>query len=139
MMSQKDAVYAATTSLLREKNIAVVNGELFKSTSMTRSEFKDFTRVVALIIAECFKQKKIYLNKDFSNEEIDRYSHSVVSNWFLKDKRLNNRVNDKKKSNRKEKISQVSMREVKKLLVEVNGTKYEKQVVEAYAKIILGK
>ena len=90
-MKQKDAVYNAVTSVLKNSGKKFENG-MNVQTIMTESERDN----VHAIIAEGFKAGTISLEDTESNREklasdskLNQYVSGVISNWVRKDPRMN--------------------------------------------------
>lgn len=83
--TQKEAVFAAVTSVLNEAGIEVNEGDNF-ATSLTR----ELRSQVTAILVEGFKGGTIALDKNFENDsDLRTYCSGLTSNWLRKDKRMN--------------------------------------------------
>lgn len=83
-MKQKDAVYAAITSVLVASNIDFEDG-MNVAPHMT----KERRAQVNAILFEGFRAGKIDLTKSFTDEELKEYVSGLQSNWIRKDPRFN--------------------------------------------------
>ena len=85
VLSQKEAVFSAVSSVLSEANIVVNEGESF-ATHMNR----ELRAQVTNILVEGFGNGTIVLDKAFASEaELRTYCSGLTSNWLRKDTRLN--------------------------------------------------
>lgn len=85
MFNQKEAVFNAVTTVLKDHKIRFVESQNVSS-FMTR-EMR--AQVNAILIAG-FKAKKIKLDTEFeSDSQLKSYASGLQSNWLRKDKRLN--------------------------------------------------
>jgi hypothetical protein len=83
--TQKEAVFAAITSVLSEAGIVVNEGDNFAN-SLTR----ELRAQVTSILVEGFNSGNISLDKTFTDEAALRtYCSGLTSNWLRKDGRLN--------------------------------------------------
>jgi hypothetical protein len=85
MMNQKEAVFAAVTSVLAESGIEVEGDVSQFMTKERRSE-------VNAILFEGFRSGKVALDREFTDSELKAYVSGLQSNWLRKDKRLNGGV-----------------------------------------------
>jgi hypothetical protein len=85
MMNQKEAVFAAVTSVLAEQGVEVEGDVSQFMTKERRSE-------VNAILFEGFRSGKISLDREFTDSELKAYVSGLQSNWLRKDKRLNGGV-----------------------------------------------
>jgi hypothetical protein len=94
IMTQKEAVFAAVSSVISENNITVNESESH-STHMNR----ELRAQVTNILVEGFNGGTIALDKTFSSEaELRTYCSGLTSNWLRKDARLNGGVKYKAKN-----------------------------------------
>jgi len=84
MVTQKEAVYTAITSVLAEAGVHFEEGSDV-STVLT----KEHRAQVNAILFEGFKNGQIQLDKQFGDTELKAYVSGLQSNWVRKDKRLN--------------------------------------------------
>lgn len=84
MVTQKEAVYTAITSVLAEAGVHFEEGSDV-STVLT----KEHRAQVNAILFEGFKSGQIQLDKSFGDTELKAYVSGLQSNWIRKDKRLN--------------------------------------------------
>jgi hypothetical protein len=90
-MKQRDAVYAAVTTVLKDA------GKQFEDGMNVLESITDSERdAVHAIIVQGFKAGKISLEQTESNKkkmasdsEMNKYVSGLISNWFRKDERLN--------------------------------------------------
>ena len=88
VLTQKEAVFSAISSVLSENNITVVDGASH-STYMNR----ELRAQVTNILVEGFNSGSIALDKTFASEaELRTYCSGLTSNWLRKDARLNGGV-----------------------------------------------
>jgi hypothetical protein len=83
-MSQKEAVFQAVSSVLKESGISVEEG-----TNVNTHMTKELRAQVNSILFEGFKSDKIELDRVYSDSELKAYVSGLQSNWLRKDKRLN--------------------------------------------------
>lgn len=83
-MSQKEAVFQAVNSVLKESGITVEEGSNV-NTHMT----KELRAQVNSILFEGFKSGSIEIEREFSDSDLKAYVSGLQSNWLRKDKRLN--------------------------------------------------
>jgi hypothetical protein len=82
---QKEAVFAAVSSVLTEAGISVTEGENF-ATHLNR----ELRAQVTNILVEGFNNSTIALEKSFENEaDLRTYCSGLTSNWLRKDPRMN--------------------------------------------------
>lgn len=84
MVTQKEAVYTAITSVLAEAGVNFEEGSDV-STVLT----KDHRAQVNYILFAGFKSGQIQLDREFSDTELKAYVSGLQSNWIRKDPRLN--------------------------------------------------
>jgi hypothetical protein len=85
MFNQKEAVYNAVQSVLKDHKVRVSDGQNV-ATVMTR----DMRAQVNAILIAGFKKGEIKLETDFDSEsDLKSYVSGLQSNWLRKDKRLN--------------------------------------------------
>lgn len=84
MVTQKEAVYTAITSVLAEAGVNFEAG-----TDVSTVLTKEHRAQVNAILFEGFKNGGIQLDKSFSDTELKSYVSGLQSNWVRKDKRLN--------------------------------------------------
>lgn len=83
--TQKEAVFSAVTSVLKEAGVKVNEGTNF-ATQMTR----ELRAQVTSILVEGFSSGNIELAKEFSSEaDLRAYCSGLTSNWLRKDSRMN--------------------------------------------------
>lgn len=83
-VNQKQAVYAAITSVLAEEGIHFEDG-MDISGVMTR----ELRAQVNQILFEGFKSGSIELDREFTDSELKGYVSGLQSNWIRKDTRFN--------------------------------------------------
>jgi hypothetical protein len=83
-MSQKEAVFQAVSSVLKESGISVEEG-----TNVNTHMTKELRAQVNLILLEGFKSGSIEIEREYSDSELKAYVSGLQSNWLRKDKRLN--------------------------------------------------
>jgi len=83
-LSQKDAVYNITCSVLDENNIHLEDGQ-----SINEVMTKDMRQSITLCLIAGFNSGEVQIDKDYEEKELRSYTQSVISNWFRKDARLN--------------------------------------------------
>lgn len=84
MVTQKEAVYVAITSVLKENGVHFEEG-----TDVSNVISKDHRAQVNYILFEGFKSGHIQLEREFSDSELKAYVSGLQSNWIRKDTRLN--------------------------------------------------
>ena len=83
--SQKEAVFAAVSSVLTENNVSVTEGDNV-ATHLNR----ELRAQVTNILVEGFNSGSIALDKTFTSEaDLRTYCSGLTSNWLRKDSRLN--------------------------------------------------
>ena len=88
VQTQKEAVFAAATSVLSEAGIVVNEGDNYSS-HLNR----EFRAQITAILVEGFNSKLIALDKTFEDEAALRtYCSGLTSNWLRKDTRMNGGV-----------------------------------------------
>ena len=88
VLTQKESVFNAVSSVISEANIIVNEGESY-STHMNR----ELRSQVTNILVEGFNSGTIALDKSFSSDaELRTYCSGLTSNWLRKDARLNGGV-----------------------------------------------
>jgi predicted amino acid-binding ACT domain protein len=85
MMNQKEAVFAAVTSVLAETGVEVEGDVSQHMTKERRSQ-------VNTILFEGFRSGKVSLDREFTDSELKAYVSGLQSNWLRKDTRLNGGV-----------------------------------------------
>jgi hypothetical protein len=85
MMNQKEAVFAAVTSVLAESGISVEGSVSEFMTKERRSQ-------VNAILFEGFRSGQVSLDREFTDSELKAYVSGLQSNWLRKDTRLNGGV-----------------------------------------------
>jgi len=85
--TQKEAVYEATRSVLKEHAIKFEDGQEVKPLVST-----DMRKSIISIVVEGFKAGTVAIRDDFDQAKLDSYTNGMVSNWFRKDDRLNGGV-----------------------------------------------
>lgn len=83
-MSQKEAVFQAVNSVLKESGISVEEG-----TNVNTHMTKELRAQVNSILFEGFKSGSIEIEREFSDSDLKAYVSGLQSNWLRKDKRLN--------------------------------------------------
>ncbi len=83
-MTQKEAVFSATMSVLKESKIVFDRpiGEIVKT-------HKEVRENVVNTVLEGFKSGTVELKTEYSEADLKSYTSSLVNNWFRKDVRLN--------------------------------------------------
>ena len=84
MINQKQAVYNAVTSVLKEAGIHFEDG-MNISGIMT----KEFRGTVNAILVEGFRSGTVALDKEYDDAGLKAYVSGLQSNWLRKDKRFN--------------------------------------------------
>lgn len=91
VVSQRAAVYSATTSVFADKGIKFEDGMSAKAL-MT----DELSELISMIVCEGFKSGAIELKQTPSNaakladdKVLKKYVSGLISNWYLKDTRLN--------------------------------------------------
>jgi hypothetical protein len=87
MINQKEAVYAAVTSVLTEAGIHFEEGM-----DVGPVMSKELRGQVNNILFAGFRAKEIALDRSFTDTELKAYVSGLQSNWIRKDKRLNGDV-----------------------------------------------
>lgn len=87
-MSQKEAVYNAVISVLKENNIAFTEG-----TNVGALMNRELRSQVNAILFEGFTARTIELDGTRGDSDLKGYVSGLQSNWLRKDKRLNGGVN----------------------------------------------
>lgn len=87
-MTQKEAVFAAITTVLREAGVAFEE----KSTVVKNLMTKEFRAQVNAILVAGFQAGEIELDGEKTESELKSYVSGLQSNWINKDKRLNGNV-----------------------------------------------
>ena len=90
-MNQREAVYSATKSVLKDATVSFEDGNNI-NTVMT----EDFRKRIHAIVVSAFKEGKVEFKATASNDsklanesELSSYVSGLISNWFRKDKRFN--------------------------------------------------
>jgi hypothetical protein len=84
MVTQKEAVYVAITSVLAEHNITFEEG-MDVGPIMT----KELRAIVNTILFQGFRNNQIQLEREFNDSDLKAYVSGLQSNWIRKDSRLN--------------------------------------------------
>jgi len=87
-MSQKEAVYNAVISVLKENNIAFTEG-----TNVGALMNRELRSQVNAILFEGFTARTIELDSTRGDSDLKGYVSGLQSNWLRKDKRLNGGAN----------------------------------------------
>lgn len=82
--SQKEAVYTAVISVLKENNV-----QFSETTDVGSLMTRDLRAQVNHILFEGFKSGQIIMERQFSDTELKAYVSGLQSNWLRKDTRLN--------------------------------------------------
>lgn len=84
-MNQKEAVFAAVTTVMNQAGIEFVEG-----TTVVKSVFsKEHRAQVNAILFEGFRAGRIEIDAEKSDSDLKSYVSGLQSNWLNKDKRLN--------------------------------------------------
>lgn len=119
---QKDAVYDTVMEVLRENGVTFVPNEDILSEVMD----KDLRTAVITKLFVRFKTGEIILSKDFNDKDLKVYIGGLVSNWTKKDFRLNGNIPHEIRSpGSRIGQSDPMVRELRKMLKSVKGTKHE--------------
>lgn len=128
MFNQKEAVFNAVTSVLKEHKVRVSEGQNV-SQFMTR----EMRAQVNAILINGFKKGEIKLDTEFDSEsELKSYVSGLQSNWLRKDKRLNGGVAyEPKNPGTRTGSSDPAIREMRKLLEQVTSKSDRDQILKA--------
>jgi hypothetical protein len=85
MMNQKEAVFAAITSVLADHGVDVEGDVGPHMTKERRAQ-------VNSILFEGFRSGRVSLDREFTDAELKSYVSGLQSNWIRKDSRLNGGV-----------------------------------------------
>ena len=123
MKSQKEAVYAATMSVLSDKGIAFEDGDCI-SDVMTK-EIRDS---IQEIVCQGFRNGEVEFRDTDNNKgklsdrsKLTSYVSGLVNNWFRKDKRLNGNTQYVAK-NPGSRVSDPQLKALKALAKKFEGT-----------------
>ena len=83
-VTQKQAVYAAITAVLKEAGIQFEDGS-----DVSSYMSKERRAQVNSILFEGFRAGSVQLDREFTDTELKAYVSGLQSNWIRKDKRLN--------------------------------------------------
>jgi hypothetical protein len=83
-VTQKQAVYVAILSVLKEHNVHFEDGM-----NVAPLMSKDYRAIVNTILFEGFRSGSIQLDSQFTDQELKSYVSGLQSNWIRKDARLN--------------------------------------------------
>lgn len=113
MFNQKEAVFNAVSTVLKDHRIRVPEGQSVAS-FMTR----EMRAQVNAILVTGFKAGQIKLETEFeSDAQLKSYVSGLQSNWLRKDKRLNGGIEyEPKNPGSRSGIGDPSIREMRKLL-----------------------
>lgn len=130
-VSQKEAVYNITMSVLYDNKVLFNEGEQHINEVMTR----DMRNTITECLIESFKDD-VRLDKSYEYKELRAYAQSVISNWYRKDARLNGGVKymPKNKGSRVG-LNDPKVKAMRKMLKEVKKTKNQAHIVAIQTEI----
>jgi len=124
-ISQKDAVYEVSMRVLEENGVIFEEGVDVLVDVIDR----DIRSTIVSILVESFKEDKIVMNKRHEGKNLRRYASGLISNWAKKDTRLNGNVEYRiKNPGSRVGTTDPMVRELRKFLKQVKGTKHEEDV-----------
>lgn len=128
MFNQKEAVFNAVSSVLKEHKVRVPEGQAVSS-FMTR----EMRAQVNAILITGFKKGEIKLETEFDSEsDLKSYVSGLQSNWLRKDKRLNGgSAYEPKNPGIRTGSSDPSIREMRKLLETVTNKNDREAILQA--------
>lgn len=131
--TQKEATYNAIKSVLKVNNVSFEDGQDVSELLTT-----DLKKEVRSVLFEGFRAGEIAQSDTFisntlhDNSALNRYCTGLISNWTKKDRRLNGGVKHIiKNPGSRAGQGDEQVKELRKLLKQVAGTKAEAQVKEA--------
>ncbi len=125
-LTQKDAVYNITISVLYENKVAFNEGEQHVNEVMT----KEIRNTITECLMDSFRfNKEVCLDKNYDYKKLRAYTQGVISNWYRKDPRLNGGTKyiPKKKGSRVG-FNDPQVKAMRKMLKEVKKTNNQQHI-----------
>ena len=122
MISQKEGVYNAVTAFCAEEGIPFEDGSLMEFNKGQRQS------IIGMLV-EATEANELTVNSEKAQQNLPIYWNGCLSNWLRKDSRLNgNTKYITKNPGSRAGSGDPQLRELKKLLVQVQGTEHEATV-----------
>jgi len=125
-LTQKEAVYNITMSVLYENKVVFDEGEQHINEVMT----KEMRSTITECLMDSFRfGDEVKLDKDYDYKKLRAYTQGVISNWYRKDPRLNGGTKyiPKKKGSRVG-LNDPQVKAMRKMLKEVKKTNNQQHI-----------